>query len=128
MNSLSERLLHRIRDAHRRRRLTWWERTYLPAIAQGLLLTSGHFWRNLGLHIAHRLGLFRGVPASVTIQYPDQLRKTAPRLRTPRRPRPAPAGRGSPRRTIAVVGCGRVGALAPCHPPPALIASMLLEH
>jgi len=82
MNSLSERLLHRIRDAHRRRRLTWWERTYLPAIAQGLLLTSGHFWRNLGLHIAHRLGLFRGVPASVTIQYPDQLRTTAPRLRT----------------------------------------------
>ena len=82
MSRLSEQLLHRIRDAHKRRKLSWWERTYLPAIAQGLALTSGHFWRNLGLHSAHRLGLFRGVPASVTIQYPDQLRKTAPRLRT----------------------------------------------
>ena len=82
MSSLSDQLLHRIRDAHRRRTLTWWERTYLPAIAQGLLLTSGHFWRNLGLHLAHRIGLFRGVPASVTIQYPDEHRQTALRLRT----------------------------------------------
>jgi len=82
MTSLSDQLLHRIRDAHRRRTLTWWERTYLPVIAKGLVLTSAHFWRNLGLHLAHRVGLFRHLPASVTIQYPDQLRKTAPRLRT----------------------------------------------
>jgi NADH-quinone oxidoreductase subunit I len=75
-------LLHRIRDAHKRRKLTWWESLYLPAIFQGLALTNHHFWRNLGLHIAHRFGLFRGTPASVTIQYPDQLRKTSPRLRT----------------------------------------------
>ena len=81
-SSLSEQLLHRIRDAHTRRKLTWWERTYLPAIAQGLWLTSRHFWRNLFLHLAHRVGLFRGVPAAVTIQYPDQQRKMAPRLRT----------------------------------------------
>ncbi len=82
MASLSEQLLHRIRDAHKRRKLTWWERLYLPAIAQGLWITSVHFWRNLFLHIAHRVGLFRQFPASVTIQYPDELRKTAPRLRT----------------------------------------------
>ena len=82
MSSLSDQLLHRIRDAHKRRKLSWWERSYLPAIAKGLALTSGHFWRNLFLHLAHRVGLFRGVPASVTIQYPDQLRQTAPRLRT----------------------------------------------
>ena len=82
MDSLSDQLLHRIRDAHKRRKLTWWERIYLPAIAQGLWVTSVHFWRNLGLHLAHRIGLFRHLPASVTIQYPDQLRKTAPRLRT----------------------------------------------
>ena len=80
--SLSDQLLHRLRAAHQRRRLSWWERTYLPAIAQGLVLTSGHFWRNLFLHLAHRVGLFRNVPAAVTIQYPDQLRKTALRLRT----------------------------------------------
>ena len=82
MTSLSDQLLHRLRDAHARRKLTWWERTYLPAIAQGLWLTSTHFWRNLFLHLAHRVGLFREVPASVTIQYPDQQRATAPRLRT----------------------------------------------
>lgn len=82
MNTLSEQFLHRIRDAHKRRRLTWWERAYLPAIGQGLWITSVHFWRNLWLHIAHRVGLFRDVPAAVTIQYPDERRPTAPRLRT----------------------------------------------
>ncbi len=82
MASLSERLLHQIRDAHQRRALTWWERTYLPAVAQGLWLTSVHFWRNLFLHIAHRFGAFKHLPASVTIQYPEQLRQTSPRLRT----------------------------------------------
>jgi NADH-quinone oxidoreductase subunit I len=80
--TLSEQLLHRIRDAHTRRRLSWWERTYLPAVAQGLWVTSRHFWRNLALHVLHRLGLFRHVPAAVTIQYPDEQRRMAPRLRT----------------------------------------------
>ena len=80
--SLSDQLLHRIRDAHKRRALNFWERIYLPAIAQGLWITSVHFWRNLFLHIAHRVGLFRDIPASVTIQYPEQQRATSPRLRT----------------------------------------------
>ena len=82
MSALGEQLLHRIRDAHKRRKLNWAERIYLPAIAQGLWVTSSHFWRNMFLHLAHRLGLFRHIPASVTIQYPDQLRATSPRLRT----------------------------------------------
>ena len=82
MSTLSERFLARIRAADARRRLTWWERTYLPAVAQGLWLTSTHFWRNLFLHLAHRVGLFRDVPAAVTIQYPDERRVTSPRLRT----------------------------------------------
>lgn len=81
-SELGVQFLHRIRDAHKRRKLTWWERTYLPAVAQGLWLTSKHFWRNLFLHIAHRFGLFKNVPAAVTIQYPDEDRATAPRLRT----------------------------------------------
>ena len=81
-SSVSDELLHRIRDAHKRRALSWWERLYLPAIAQGLWLTSVHFWRNLFLHVVHRFGLFRDVPAAVTIQYPEELRKTSPRLRT----------------------------------------------
>ena len=99
MSSLSDQLLHRIRDARQRRRLTWWERTYLPAIATGLWITSVHFWRNLGLHIAHRVGLFKHIPASVTIQYPDQMRETSPRLRT--RHRLTQRDDGTPR----CVGC-----------------------
>ena len=82
MSALGDQFLHRIRDAHARRTLNFWERIYLPAIAQGLWITSVHFWRNLGLHLAHRVGLFRDIPASVTIQYPDQQRATSPRLRT----------------------------------------------
>lgn len=81
-STLSEQLLHRIREAHKRRKLNFWEKLYLPAVAQGLWLTSKHFWRNLFLHIAHRFGLFKDVPAAVTIQYPDERRKTSPRLRT----------------------------------------------
>ncbi len=80
--TLSDEFLHRIRDAHKRRKLTFWERIYLPAIAQGLWVTSVHFWRNLFLHIAHRVGLFRDIPASVTIQYPEEQRQMSPRLRT----------------------------------------------
>src|SRR3972149_1890308 len=96
---LGEELLRRIRSASERRPMTWSERIYLPAIAQGLWVTSVHFWRNLFLHIAHRVGLFRQIPASVTIQYPDQLRNTAPRLRT--RHRLTRRQDGSPR----CVGC-----------------------
>ena len=97
--SLSDQLLHRLREAHKRRRLSWAERLYLPAIAQGLWITSVHFWRNLFLHLAHRVGLFRGIPASVTIQYPEQQRETSPRLRT--RHRLMPRDDGTPR----CVGC-----------------------
>ena len=104
-SSLSEQLLHRIRDAHTRRQLTWWERAYLPAIAQGLWLTSRHFWRNLFLHMAHRVGLFRDVPAAVTIQYPDQMRTMAPRLRT--RHRLTKRADGTPR-CVACMMCETV--------------------
>ena len=99
MSQAGDELLQRIRRAQERRPMTWSERIYLPAIAQGLWVTSAHFWRNLFLHIAHRVGLFRHIPASVTIQYPDQLRNTAPRLRT--RHRLTRRQDGSPR----CVGC-----------------------
>ena len=105
MSTRSDELLHRIRDAHKRRKLTWWERAYLPAIAQGLWLTSRHFWRNLFLHLAHRVGLFRDVPAAVTIQYPDQMRTTASRLRT--RHRLTKRADGTPR-CVACMMCETV--------------------
>ena len=104
-DTLSEQLLHRIRDAHKRRELTLWERLYVPAIVQGLLVTNRHFWRNLFLHIAHRFGLFRDTPASVTIQYPEQQRATAPRLRT--RHRLTQRADGTPR-CVACMMCETV--------------------
>ena len=36
--------------------LTFWEKLYLPQILSGLKITSVHFFRNLFLHSAHRLG------------------------------------------------------------------------
>ncbi len=54
--------------------LTFWEKTYLPQIFCGLKITTRHFFRNLFLHITHRLGLLKHLPASVTIQYTEQLR------------------------------------------------------
>ena len=80
--SLSETFLHRIRQARQRHPLTWWERIYLPEVARGLWITSTHFWRNLGLHIAHQFGLLKEHAAGVTVQYPEEQRPTAPRLRT----------------------------------------------
>ncbi|MBI4341631.1 MAG: NADH-quinone oxidoreductase subunit I [Candidatus Omnitrophica bacterium] len=104
-STLSEQLLHRIRDAHKRRALTWWERSYLPAVAQGLWLTSKHFWINLFLHLAHRVGLFKDRQAAVTIQYPDQFRQTSPRLRT--RHRLTKRADGTPR-CVACMMCETV--------------------
>ena len=66
----------------RKRELTFWEKIYLPEIARGVWLTSRHFFGNLFLHAAHRVGLFKNRPDSVTFQYPEQRRPLAPRLRT----------------------------------------------
>jgi len=57
------------------------QRIYVVEIAKGLALTAGHFWKNLSLHAAHRIGLFRGSPAGVTIQYPEVRRAVAARAR-----------------------------------------------
>ncbi len=57
------------------------ERIYLWEILRGLALTAWHFWRNLALHILHRLGLLRGIPAGVTVQYPEVRRPVPARAR-----------------------------------------------
>ena len=79
--------------------LTFWEKTYLPQIWTGLKITSFHFFRNLFLHTAHRFGLFKGRRASVTFQYPEELRPLMPRLRS--RHRLTSRDDGTPR----CVGC-----------------------
>jgi len=86
-------------------KMTFWQRIYLPAIMFGLWITMRHFFRNLTLHILHLFGLFRNVPASVTIQYPEQQTPLASRTRT--RHRLTKREDGSPR-CVACMMCETV--------------------
>jgi NADH-quinone oxidoreductase subunit I len=61
--------------------LTFWEKTYIPQIVEGLRITSAHFFRNMFLHAAHAVGLLEHVPAAITFQYPEILRPLAMRFR-----------------------------------------------
>ena len=65
----------------RRRDLTFWEKLYVPQILCGLKITFTHFFRNLFLHTAHSLGRFKNLPASATIQFPEELRPLMSRFR-----------------------------------------------
>ena len=56
----------------RRDELTLWEQLYLPQIVGGLMVIIYRFWRNLGLHTLHTVGIARGIRAAVTVQYPDE--------------------------------------------------------
>ena len=66
----------------RRPELTFWEKLYIPQILCGLKITSRHFFRNLYLHIAHSLGRLTHLSASVTVQYPEELRPLMSRFRS----------------------------------------------
>ena len=82
-----------------RRELTFWEKLYLPQILSGLKITSIHFLRNFSLHLVHKLGLLKHLPASVTVQYPEEPRWLAARFRS--RHRLTVRDEGTPR----CVGC-----------------------
>jgi NADH-quinone oxidoreductase subunit I len=88
-----------------RAKLTWWDKTYLPSLFLGLWITSRHFFRNLGLHMLHAIGLFRNVRASVTYQYPEEQRPLSKRTRT--RHRLTQREDGSPR-CVACMMCETV--------------------
>ena len=66
----------------RRPELTFWEQLYVPQIVSGLRITFRHFFRNLFLHIAHRVGRLKHVRAGVTVQYPEELRPLMSRYRS----------------------------------------------
>src|SRR5438477_11609913 len=70
----------------RRPELTFWEKLYIPQILCGLKITFTHFFRNLFLHTAHLLGRFKHLPASATIQYPEERRPLMSRFRSRHRP------------------------------------------
>jgi NADH-quinone oxidoreductase subunit I len=57
------------------------QRFYLREVVSGLVLTAGHFFRNMRKHIAHALGR-KNARGAVTIQYPEERRPLAPRLRS----------------------------------------------
>jgi NADH-quinone oxidoreductase subunit I len=89
----------------KRPEMNFWQKIYLPEIGRGLLLTASHFWRNLFLHGLHAVGLFRDVPAAVTISYPEEQRPVTPRART--RHRLTKRSDGSPR-CVACMMCETV--------------------
>ncbi len=65
----------------RREEMNFWERTYVVAVAQGVMLTFGRLIRNLTLHILHVVGLYKNTAAAVSIQYPNQQRRYPERYR-----------------------------------------------
>jgi NADH-quinone oxidoreductase subunit I len=66
----------------RRRELTIWEKLYLPQVLGGLKITFAHLLRNMFLHTAHQVGMLKHLRASVTYQYPEELRSFAGRFRS----------------------------------------------
>lgn len=88
-----------------RKELTFLERIYIFEAFKGILITSTHFFKNIFLHTAHLLGFLKGQSAAVTIQYPDEKREYAPRLRT--RHRLVQREDGSPR-CVACMLCETV--------------------
>lgn len=69
-----------VHDKHKP--LTFWEKTYIPRIVEGLWLTSSHFVRNLTAHILRLFGIRLKWLGAVTYQYPEIFRPIFPRLRT----------------------------------------------
>ena len=65
----------------RREAFGLWERLYLPELVRGLLVTGYRFWRNLGLHLLHAVGLARDRRAAITVQYPDEVKLYPDRFR-----------------------------------------------
>lgn len=58
----------------RREELSFTERLYLGEVVRGLAVTIYRFWRNFFLHIFHMFGMFKQTSASVTTQYPEELK------------------------------------------------------
>ncbi len=89
----------------KRKELSFWDNTYLPAIFFGLWITSRHFFRNFFMQTLHLFGLFRNIRGSVTYQYPEEQRPLSKRART--RHRLTQREDGSPR-CVACMMCETV--------------------
>ena len=77
--------IQRVINVSTRRRqatLSFWERSYIFEALRGLWITTRHTVVNLWYHILMLFGIIRHHPLTPTIQYPDERRPLAPRLRT----------------------------------------------
>lgn len=88
-----------------RPKLNIWQRLYITEVVRGVWITSVHFFKNLTLHSLHAIGLFKDVPAGVTVSYPEQNPFLARRTRT--RHRLTKREDGSPR-CVACMMCETV--------------------
>jgi NADH-quinone oxidoreductase subunit I len=103
------------------RPLNFFERIYLTEAARGIALTARHFIVNFPRHVARGLGIKIGKGETVTIEYPEERRSFATRLRT--RHRLTKRQDGSPRcvacmmcETICPARCIHIVAME--HPDP----------
>ena len=78
------------------------ERIYVTEVAKGLALTAKHFFVNFPRHVARGFGMRIGKGETVTIEYPEERRPLARRLRT--RHRLTRRDDGSPR-CVACMMC-----------------------
>ena len=58
------------------------QRFYIIEVVQGVALTARHFFVNMPRHIARGMGFKVGKGATVTIEYPEERKPLAKRLRT----------------------------------------------
>jgi NADH-quinone oxidoreductase subunit I len=66
----------------KQRPLGFIEKIYLGEIARGLALTARHFFVNFPRHVVRGFGMKVGKGETVTIEYPEERRPFARRLRT----------------------------------------------
>ncbi len=78
------------------------ERIYLIEVIRGLMLTARHFFINFPRHVVRGVGIKIGKGETVTIEYPEERRPFARRLRT--RHRLTKRDDGSPR-CVACMMC-----------------------
>ena len=65
----------------RREQMTLLERLYFVEVAKGILITSGHLFKNLATYLLSVVGLRKTSDAWATVQYPDEIRPYPPRYR-----------------------------------------------
>jgi NADH-quinone oxidoreductase subunit I len=85
------------------------ERIYLIEIIRGLALTARHFFVNFPRHVARGLGIKIGKGQTVTIEYPEERRPFASRLRTRHRLMQRPDG------SLRCVACMMCETVCPAH-------------